>query len=181
MVRAEADTDAASARTSAANAGGAPAAGQETAATAGLAPILPGGMGESLEGVGDASTARDGQPPLEQRMNGETAAMPDVGLLELVNRANGHVDHRKNVPLGILAFKRIVGLLAHFLQADERVGEAADFHWKRPHGPLLLTRDPGLPVLDSPMHLMPFRAAAAAGKQVGGRWPDSGTARSTPC
>ena len=105
-------------------------------------------------------------------MNGETAPMPDIGLLELVDCANSRVNHRKNVPLGILAFKRVVGLLTGFLQVDERVGEAADLHWKRPHGPLLPTRVPGLSVLDSAAHLMPFRAAAAAGKQVG-----SGAAR----
>ena len=93
-------------------------------------------------------------------MNGETAPMPDIGLLELVDCANSRVNHRKNVPLGILAFKRVVGLLTGFLQVDERVGEAADLYWKRPHGPLLLTRVPSLSMLDSAVHLMPFRAGA---------------------
>ena len=70
-------------------------------------------------------------------MNGERAPMPGVGLLEPVDGVLGYVDYHKNLLLGILAFKRVVRLVPRILQVDERLGEAVDLHWKRPHHSLL--------------------------------------------
>ena len=101
-------------------------------------------------------------------MDGESAPVLDIGLLELADSFLSFVDYRKDLWLGVLSFMCVIRLLARFLPVDERVAEGADLRWERPHHILLLTRAPGPSVLKGTVHLMPFRVAAAAGEQVGG-------------
>ena len=76
---------------------------------------------------------------------------------------------------------RIIGLLACFLQLDERFGEPADLHRKDPQRPMLLTCATDLSGLKRAVHLLPFRAArAGAGEQVrsgGGQTVEQGVVR----
>ena len=102
-------------------------------------------------------------------MGGEAATRLNAGLPELDDCVLRPVDCGKHVRLVEPDVKRVVRLLPHFLQDDERVGKATYPRRKRHHRLLVPAGGPRSAVLQGAVHLMPCLAAASADEQVGRR------------